>query len=76
MISAFQVRKSFFNDLDIQNNVTIVDLLYEQFYTGSEAEPSKREQDFMKVQEQFVFQYKLINQLYVQQPTSHCSVVP
>ena len=49
LTSAFQVRKSFFNDLGIQNNVSIVDLLYEQFYTGSEADPSPTEQEFMKV---------------------------
>ena len=45
----FKVRKSFFNDLGIQNNVSIVDLLYEQFYTGSDTEPSQEEKDFMKV---------------------------
>jgi len=28
--------------------VTIVDLLYQQFYTGSEHEPSEEEQEFMK----------------------------
>ncbi len=44
----FQVRKSFFNDLNINNNVTIVDLLYQQFYTGSETQPSTDEQEFMK----------------------------
>ena len=45
----FKVRKSFFNDLGIQNNVSIVDLLYEQFYTGSDTEPSQEEKEFMKV---------------------------
>jgi hypothetical protein len=44
----FQVRKSFFNDLNINNNVTIVDLLYQQFYTGSETYPTPEEQEFMK----------------------------
>jgi hypothetical protein len=44
----FQVRKSFFNDLNINNNVTIVDLLYQQFYTGSETNPSPEEQEFIK----------------------------
>ncbi|TRY72690.1 hypothetical protein TCAL_05397 [Tigriopus californicus] len=43
-----QVRKSFFNDLDIDNNVSVVDLLYEQFYTGSEHEPLPDEKEFMK----------------------------
>ncbi len=42
------MRKSFFNDLDINNNVSIVDLLYEQFYTGSEEEPTQSEKEFMK----------------------------
>lgn len=42
-----QVRKSFFNDLNIDSNVSIVDLLYQQFYTGSEKEPSEAERDFM-----------------------------
>lgn len=43
-----QVRKSFFNDLDIDNNVSVVDLLYQQFYTGSEHEPLPDEKEFMK----------------------------
>ena len=43
-----QVRKSFFNDLNINNNVSIVDLLYEQFYTGSIKEPTEEEQEFMR----------------------------
>ena len=44
----FQVRKSFFNDLNINNNVSIVDLLYQQFYTGSDTYPTSEEQDFMR----------------------------
>ena len=43
-----QVRKSFFNDLDINNNLTIVDLLYQQFYTGSDTYPTPEEQEFMR----------------------------
>ena len=39
-----QVRKSFFNDLSINNNVTVVDLLYQQFFTGSETKPTLQEQ--------------------------------
>ena len=30
------------------NNITIVDLLYQQFYTGSKNEPTSEEQEFMK----------------------------
>ena len=44
----FQVRKSFFNDLNINNNVTVVDLLYQQFFTGSEKEPSREERLIMR----------------------------
>lgn len=43
-----KVRKSFFNDLNINNNVTIVDLLYQQFYTGSDTYPTLEEQEFMR----------------------------
>lgn len=43
-----QVRKSFFNDLNINNNVSVVDLLYEQFYTGSDDEPDEEKEDFMR----------------------------
>ncbi len=42
------MRKSFFNDLDIDRNLTVVDLLYQQFYTGREREPTAEERDFMK----------------------------
>jgi hypothetical protein len=34
--------------LDINNNVTVVDLLYQQFYAGSETFPTLEEQEFMK----------------------------
>ena len=44
----FKVRKSFFNDLNINNNVSIVDLLYQQFYTGSDTHPTEEEQEFMR----------------------------
>ena len=45
---SFQVRKSFFNELDINNNVSVVDLLYEQFYTGSADVPTEEQQEFMR----------------------------
>lgn len=47
-LSFLQVRKSFFNDLKINNNVSVVDLLYQQFYTGSDTKPSEEEQAFMQ----------------------------
>lgn len=43
-----KVRKSFFTDLSINSNVSVVDLLYEQFYTGSGSEPDAAERDFMR----------------------------
>ncbi|CAB4068103.1 ASICN [Lepeophtheirus salmonis] len=43
-----QVRKSFFNDLNINNNRTIVDLLYQQFYTGSKNFPNPDEAEFIR----------------------------
>ena len=43
-----QVRKSFFNDLNINNNVSVVDLLYEQFYTGSAEPPTESERELMR----------------------------
>ena len=48
LASSFQVRKSFFNDLDIDGNVTVVDLLYQQFYTGRRKEPTREEREFMR----------------------------
>ena len=52
MLSSFtlslQVRKSFFNDLNINDNVSVVDLLYEQFYSGSDTEPTPQEETLMK----------------------------
>ena len=43
-----QVRKSFFNDLNINNDISIVDLLYQQFYTGSDTNATEEEQEFMR----------------------------
>ena len=31
----FKVRKSFFKDINIHNNEALVDILYQQFYSGS-----------------------------------------
>ena len=47
-ILLFQVRKSFFSELNINNNMTIVDLLYQQFYSGSQSYPTEEEQEFMR----------------------------
>ena len=43
-----KVRKSFFNDINIHNNVTLVDLLYQQFYSGSKDPPTLENQDTIK----------------------------
>ena len=48
LIIYFQVRKSFFSELNINDNATVVDLLYQQFYTGSDNLPTSEEQEFMK----------------------------
>ena len=47
-VTSLQIRKSFFNDLGINNNVSVVDLLYQQFYTGSRNEPRQHEKSFMR----------------------------
>ena len=36
MISTFQVRRSFLEELGVHNNWTIVDILFREFYTGSD----------------------------------------
>merc|ERR1712051_1139928 len=43
-----QDRKSFFNDINIHNNVTLVDLLYQQFYSGSKFPPTMEKQETIK----------------------------
>ena len=48
LIIYFQVRKSFFSELNINDNATVVDLLYQQFYTGSDKNSTPEEQEFMK----------------------------
>ena len=35
-----QVRKSFFKDINIHNNEALVDILYQQFYSGSKDPPT------------------------------------
>ena len=48
IFTILQVRKSFFNDLNINNDISIVDLLYQQFYTGSDTNATEEEQEFMR----------------------------
>ena len=36
----FKVRKSFFKDINIHNNEALVDVLYQQFYSGSKIPPT------------------------------------
>ena len=36
----FKVRKSFFKDINIHNNEALVDILYQQFYSGSKIPPT------------------------------------
>ena len=43
-----KVRKSFFNDINIHNNVTLVDLLYQQFYSGSKYPPTLENQETIR----------------------------
>ena len=43
-----KVRKSFFNDINIHNNVTLVDLLYQQFYSGSNNLPTLEKQETIR----------------------------
>ncbi len=48
LVFCIYVRKCCLTDLDIDGNVTVVDLLYQQFYTGRGEEPTEGERDFMR----------------------------
>ena len=46
-MSFFQVRRSFLEELGVHNNWTVVDMLFREFYTGSEDDLTEEERGIL-----------------------------
>ncbi|XP_023324842.1 uncharacterized protein LOC111698676 [Eurytemora carolleeae] len=42
------IRKSFFTELGINNNLEVINLLYDQYYNGSSRNPTEQEKNYVK----------------------------